>query len=74
MNLRNQNTINVVSGAIGTGVSILGGGMSTLGGAEKAEKEDANLSYGGLASSIGSTANFVGAVKSMEEAEDNMKK
>lgn len=74
MNQRNQNTINVVNGAIGASISIIGGGASVLGGAEKAEKEDANLSYGGLASSIGSTANFVGSVKSMEEAEDNMKK
>lgn len=74
MNLRNQNTINIVNGAIGTSISILGGGVSALGGAEKAEKEDANLSYGGLVGSIGSTANFVSSLKSMEEAEDNMKK
>lgn len=38
MNIRNQNTINVVTGAISQGINIMGGGATTLGGADEAEK------------------------------------
>lgn len=73
MNLRNQNTINVVSGTVSQAINILGGGAATLGGAEQAEKKDTMLPYGGIVGAIGSTADFVASVKGMEQAEDNMK-
>lgn len=73
MNLRNQNTINVVTGAISQGINIMGGGATTLGGADEAEKKGTMLPYGGVVSAISSTVDFVGAIKGMEQAEDNMK-